>query len=220
MALDRDGDGFLDGDEARLGSDGADPVSVPPGDPLPLARVALGTTALSLRTRRAEPSHARVSFVARTGRRAGTGRIAPPPWHSALDPTHRGAVLHVYGAAFTADAVRVELPASGWRRLGRERRPKGYRFRARDAVGGSPIRTLLLAPGVMRVRGTVPYSLDEPAQGRVAVRLVPGLLPGGGWCAVAAARTRGPLGATAKTDRPGRFVGASSAPPAECPPLP
>jgi hypothetical protein len=83
------------------------------------------------------------------------------------------------------------------------------------------VRTVLLGPDRLVVRGSLPYRLDEPAQGTVALRLVPGLLPGSGWCAAAGARRRGAQGSTARDDRPGRFVGAPRSPaPATCPPLP
>lgn len=54
------------------------------------------------------------------------------------------------------------------------------------------------------------YTLDEPAQGSVAVQLALG--DDRGWCAAAPARN-------ARSDRAGRFVGTPT-PPASCPPLP
>jgi hypothetical protein len=63
------------------------------------------------------------------------------------------------------------------------------------------------------------YSLDEPAQGRVAVRLRLGLLDG--WCADAPARTRGTPPSSAKYDHPGLFKAAPKTPaPASCPAIP
>jgi YVTN family beta-propeller protein len=216
VAIDRDEDGFLDRDELDAGTDPADAASRPAGSPLPLRRVLVRTSALQLAGRGA--ARTRFAFTARTRKDPLEHRIAPPPAATAFDPTRWGAALHVYNAAFTADAVVADLAASGWRRVGSARRPKGFRFRGRK---GAPIRSVVLGPNALRVRGRIPYSLDEPAQGRVAVRLTPRLFPGGGWCAAAPARARGPQRSTARSDRPGRFRGAAgTAPPAACPPIP
>jgi hypothetical protein len=213
VALDRDEDGFLDRDELDAGTDPADAASHPAGNPLPLGRVRVRTSTLALAGR----ARARFAFASRTRKDPVENRIAPPPGGTAFDPTRYGADLHVYNAAFTADAVVEPLPASGWRRLGSTRRPKGFRFRGRR---GAAIRSVVLGPNTLVVRGRIGYSLDEPAQGTVAVRLVPGLFPGGGWCAAAPASARGKQRSTARTDRPGRFRGAATAPPDACPPLP
>lgn len=217
IALDRDRDGFLDGDEMAAGSDPASAASRPPGRPLPLRRVSVRTSALVLRAGRRAGNATRFAFSARTRRDAQVHRIVPPPAGTALDPTRYGATLRVYNAGFTRDSVTVTLPAGGWRRAGSARRPKGFRFRAADGA----VRRALLAPDRLELRGALPYTLDEPAQGRVAVRLAPGLLADGGWCATAPARSRGQRASTAADDRPGRFVGAPAAPPlTTCPPLP
>jgi mono/diheme cytochrome c family protein len=213
MAIDRDEDGFLDRDELDAGTDPADPASRPDGDPLPLARIPIRTSALALRGAAAVQT---MTFVAKTKKDAAAHRIVPPPPAGAFDPTVHGAVLHVYNAGFTKDAAIVELPASGWRRAGSAKRPKGYRFRGAG-------QRVLLGPDVLKVRmrGLAAYSLDEPAQGRVAVRLASGLLTGGGWCASAPAKPRGRHASTAKSDRPGRFLAKPQSPPPNvCPPEP
>jgi YVTN family beta-propeller protein len=216
VAIDRDEDGFLDRDELDAGTDPADAASRPPGSPLPLNRVRVRTSALQLAGRGAVRT--RFGFTSRTHKDALDHRIVPPPGLSVFDPTRYGAELYVYNAAFTTDAVVEDLPASGWRRVGSARRPKGFRFRGRR---GAPIRSVLLGSNVLRVNGRIRYSLDEPAQGRVAMRLAPGLFPGGGWCAAAPAHARGKEHSTARSDRPGRFRGApGSAPPEACPRLP
>jgi hypothetical protein len=116
--------------------------------------------------------------------------------------------------------VTHALPAEGWRVLGSDEHPKGYRFDGRKA-GDGRVQRVVLKTDTLTVEGALAYSLDEPAQGRVAVRLVPGLFGEGGWCAVAPPKPRGKDGSTAKSDRPGRFVGApGTAAPAVCPPPP
>ncbi len=217
-AVDRDEDGFLDRDELDAGTDPADAGSRPAGNPLPLGRILVQSTTLALTGRRADGI--RVVFASRTRKDAAANRIAPPPANTAFDPTIHGAELRLYNAAFTSDVVVQTLPASGWRRLASRKRDKGYRFRGRDA-GGGPVQSVILGPDTIQVRAKLAYTLDEPAQGRVAIRLVPGLFAGGGWCASTPARARGPQRSTARNDRPGRFVGAPrTAAPDACPPLP
>jgi hypothetical protein len=214
VAIDRDQDGFLDRDELDAGTDPANAASRPAGRPLPLNRVLVRTSALRLA---GGPAQTRFAFTSRGRKDPREHRIAPPPAGTAFDPTRYGADLHVYNAAFTTDAVVHHLPAKRWRALGSARRPKGFRFRGNRYSAFSSID---LRPNALRVRGRIAYSLDEPAQGKVAVRLVPGLLPGGGWCAAAPARPRGAQRSTARSDRPGRFRGAGAGPPDACPPLP
>ena len=58
------------------------------------------------------------------------------------------------------------------------------------------------------------YSLDEPAQGSVTIRLVIGSLT---WCADVPAKTTGD---PAKNDRVDRFVGQPKSLATSCPPIP
>ncbi|HWP65090.1 MAG TPA: YncE family protein [Candidatus Limnocylindria bacterium] len=221
-AVDRDEDGYLDRDELDAGSDPADRNDTPGGPPLTLGQTLVRTTALRLTAAKKAPVTARLRFTARTPKDDAANRIVPPPRGSALDPTAHGATLVLANAQFTDDlAVRV-LPAAGWRAVGSEDRPKGYRFRSKDVGPGEPPASVLLKRDTLRVRGDFAYSLNEPAQGRVAVRLVPGaVFDDAGWCAAAPARPQGPLGSTVKSDRPGRFLAAKrTPPPATCPPPP
>lgn len=215
-ALDRDRDGFLDGDEADAGAVSTDATSRPAGRPLPLRRVAVRTDRLVLRGGRPPGVSTRLIFSARTAGETEAHRVLVPPSGTVFDPTRYGATLQVYGAGFTADSVTVSLPAEGWRLSGGKRRPRRFRFR--DASG--PIGRVVLAEDRLEVRGALPYGLDDPAQGRVAVRLTTGPLPDTGWCAAASAR-RDRRGSTAASDRPGRFVAApGTPPPSACPPPP
>jgi hypothetical protein len=99
----------------------------------------------------------------------------------------------------------VALPASGWRLLGTPAKPIGYAYRSSDP--DDPIRGVELKNDRIVVAGGRAgwaFTLDEPQQSRIAVRLRVG---GIGWCADAAARTAGSPPSTAKNDAPGRFVG-------------
>jgi hypothetical protein len=215
MALDRDEDGALDHDEVDAGTDPADRASAP-GVAVSLERALVRTSALRLQDRDAG---ARVSFVARTRKDDDANRIVPPPRDSGLDLARHGATLYVWNAAFTSDLAIIPLPADGWRHAGSTKKPKGYRYRGRGPDSG--VRGVILAPDVLRVKGDVPYTLNEPAQGRVAVALVPGVFSGSGWCAAAPAKRSGPQSSTAKSDRVGRFTAQpNAAPPEACPALP
>jgi DNA-binding beta-propeller fold protein YncE len=205
--VDRDQDGFLDRDELDAGSDPADPASFPGSTPTPVP-----TTSLVLKETAGRRS---LKFVASTKR--APVRIVPPGRGSAGDPTIAGATLLVHNAADLApDAVSVVLPASGWTSLGSATYPKGYRYRGSGAITG-----VTLVTDQIKIKGGGAgwtYTLDEVAQGRVAIRLGPGTSQG--WCADAPAKAVGSPPSTAKYDRPGKFVGERGAPaPAACAPV-
>ena len=107
----------------------------------------------------------------------------------------------------------MTLPASGWTALA-----SGYRFRA----SGGAISTVVLRPDRITVRGggaSWGYTLDEPSQGRIAVRLTLG--SSRPWCAEAPAKLGGNPPSTASSDRVGRFVAQPRTPaPVVCPPVP
>ena len=160
-------------------------------------------------------------FVASTAHDSAVQRVVAPLPGSSGDPTLGGATLQVYNAAgLTSDAVTVALPASGWKALiGGASAPRGWRFRG-DA--SSAIRSIVVKDDRIVVRGgksNWAYSLDEPAQGQVALRLQLG--SDAGWCAETAASPKGSPPSTAKTDRPGLFkANAGSSAPAVCPAMP
>src|SRR5262249_19986052 len=155
----------------------------------------------------------RMSFRA-TSRRLDlpASRIVPPAPGSAGDPTLGGAVVTVYNAAsLTDDDVRVVLPASGWHVS--DGATPTYRFRS--AAPNAPISVVRGGIDGLVVRGGRsgwPYTLTEPAQGGVALRLQTGT--GTRWCAVAA-----PKAQAASNDRVDHFTGSGGVP-AFCPPRP
>ena len=216
--IDRDEDGFLDQDERDVGSDPADPASTPLTVP-----VSISTAKLLLKDDAKpplDPAKRKVTFKAKTAGAPPEQRIAPPLPGSAGDPTLGGATIVVYNSAgLTADVATFTLPPSGWKALGSPASPKGWRFRGGP---GATVRSLVIKPDLMTLtaKGSgIAYSLDEPAQGRVAVRVQLG--SDAGWCADTAATPKGNPPTTAKTDRPGTFKATAGGPaPALCPALP
>jgi hypothetical protein len=84
-----------------------------------------------------------------------------------------------------------------------------------DAAGSGEADLLTIKSG----RAGLAYSLDEPHQGRIAVRLVLGTATV--LCAEARARTSGTPPSPARFDRTGRFTGAPrTPPPPACPQVP
>jgi lysophospholipase L1-like esterase len=158
-----------------------------------------------------DPSRRAFSFTASTRKgQPPASRVVLPPKGGPQDPTTAGATLTVYNASgLSLDNATVALPASGWSASG-----KGFRF-----TGTGPVRKALLAADKITLKAggaAFDYSLDEPSQGAIAVRLS---LGGGSWCASAPAKTSGTPPSTAKSDLPGKFVGRKNAPaPAVCPP--
>jgi hypothetical protein len=167
------------------------------------------TSSLSLRDDAANPTRRRVTFKSVSKRDPTPNRIVPPAPGSSGDPTLGGATLTVYNAAGSPEAVEVALPATHWSATG-----SGYLFRNRDAalaITNVKVRKdqLVLKGG----KAAWAYTLDEPAQGRVAVRLTLGSARP--WCAEAPARTG------ASFDTLGKFLAQpNTLPPASCPAVP
>jgi hypothetical protein len=172
--------------------------------------VLVRTTKLGLRDDPARPERRRVAFKSSTRRDALGNRVALPAAGGPGDPTLGGATLVVYDSAGTGEAATVALPSDGWSMLGTPPAIKGYRFRSDDPL--QPIASLVVRQDRIGLKGgkaSWPYTLDEPAQGRIAVRLTLG--SDRPWCAEAPARL----------DVPGRFVAVpATPPPVICPALP
>jgi hypothetical protein len=204
IGIDRDDDGFPDLTEIDEDSDPLDRNSVP-GNGTPF--VLVGTRSLKLVD--ATPASRTLVFKASSNRLDPIGaRIIPPPSGSAGDPTAHGARLVVYDAAsLTTDQASIDLPAAGWRKLRDSGGVPTYRYR--DRTPGAAIRSVIVTHDRISVQGGGPglgYSLDEPAQGSIALRLAMG--QGVRWC------TEAP----GATDVPARFVAqAKAARPVSCP---
>jgi YVTN family beta-propeller protein len=230
LGVDRDEDGFFDRDELDAGSDPADPASVPggtttttstststttlPGDVtlIPAKRLVLKDRS----TPPADPSRRRFAFRASTRNAAPANRVVPPTAGSPEDPRIQTAVLAVYNSAgLSNDLAAVALDVGKWSLSGTDT------WTYRD-VSTAPVTKIVLKPDTLTVKGgkaLFAYSLDEPAQGRVAIVLTLGSGTQA-YCAEAPAKLSGNPPSTARNDRVDKFVGARDALPASCPPPP
>jgi hypothetical protein len=222
IALDRDRDGIWDRRELDCGTNPADPDDLPAtetGTCPKEATVTVRTDTLDIGDRTglpALPNTRRLTFRSSTRRELPANRIVPPTRGSVGDPTPDGASgggarLVVYNAADSGEVAEIALPASGWRILGSLTAPRGYRWRSAD--GSEPHRIEVKNDRLtVRLGGSgFGYTLDEPAQARMALTLRLGT--GATWCAAAGPRS-------ASTDRVDRFQGAPGTPaPSVCPPM-
>lgn len=156
--IDNDGDGLIDVDQDPDCSDGDD-----------LFEVAAVDTPLMCTGRR---------FQAKD--RAGKARkrsfvfqsrdplLSPPAPSSAGDPRIHGAVIEVSNP-LTGEHAYANLVAEGWELKGFD----GYRYKGKGGHYG-PCKTVQFTPGKLKARCKglgLRYSLDEPSQGEMAVRL-------------------------------------------------
>src|SRR5262249_20673106 len=97
VAIDRDEDGYRDGDELLAGTSPVDPLSYPGAAPV----VTIPTKLLSLKdgTARQQADRRKFRFTAVTPRESSANRVVPPPPGSGGDPTLVGATVRVYNAA-------------------------------------------------------------------------------------------------------------------------
>jgi len=181
----------------------------------PAAVTSVRTTSLGLRDDVSDSSRRRLRFRAVTSKDAAANRIVAPAPGGAADPTIVGAVLTVENAAGSGERAQIPLPAAGWTQRGTTTNPQGYLYR--DAAPGAAISKVLLKDDLLRARGggaAFGYTLDEPQQGRVGLRLDSGA---DAWCAEAPARASGNPPSTANNDALERFEAAgNSAAPAVC----
>jgi hypothetical protein len=167
----------------------------------------------------ADPAKRRFTFTSSTSRDPQTNRIVPPAPGSNGDPTLNGGELIVYNAAgLTTDSVAIPL-LSGWSPIGKAPNIKGWRFKSTDSSSGvSSVEVQADKISVKGGTGAFGYTLDEPSQGSVGVRL---LLGPGGWCADGPAKTSGNPPSTARNDTVDKFVAEPRSPaPSTCPGLP
>jgi hypothetical protein len=168
----------------------------------------------------AVPARRRFTFQSRTGADPIDHAVVVPGGGSAGDPTIAGGVLDLYNASGSGEHVRIVLPAAGWIPYGNPSAPVGYRWSAPSR--SDPISRLIVRANRLRIRGggaAFAYTLDEPAQGRLGVRVRLGTARA--WCASAVAKTSGSPSSTASYDHVDRFVAArNTSPPALCPSVP
>lgn len=90
---------------------------------------------------------------------------------SSSDPRQTGATLTLHNPT-TSETAEIPLPAAHWTGLGNPPGKKGYRFRA--PVGANPCKVIINPAKFLRAtcsskRGPLPFTLDEPSQGRIAI---------------------------------------------------
>jgi hypothetical protein len=131
-----------------------------------------------------------------------TARVGGPN-----DPTIAGGALRLTNPS-TAETAVVTLPAANW-----EARAVrgGIAWKYRDPVGVSgtcaSVRIEPLRRIIAKCRGAgIGYSLDEAAQGALAIEIATGAMR---YCAR--------FGGTVAADRPGIFKASNASPPASCP---
>lgn len=124
---------------------------------------------LLVRDRTDNAGRRRITFLSRDP------GIAAPARASAGDPRNGGAVLQI--ARGVAEIDRRDLPASGWRGLGKPSGAGGYRYRDPTQARGPCTRALLKNARLLAVcKGDqIGFTLDEPSQGALAATFAPGV---------------------------------------------
>jgi hypothetical protein len=213
MGVDRDQDGFFDQDEIDAGTNPADPTSFLGAPPV----ATIQTTKLTLKDDSVEPislKKRKISFTSRTNLDPPANRIVPPAPGSDGDPTLHGARLRVYNANGSGEQISVDLNPADWMPLG----TSGYSYKGPDSENG-PVKSARIITDRITLKGGKslwPYTLNEPSQGRIAVRLTLGT--GIDWCAEAPAKASGNPPSTARNDKVDKFLAAKKTPaPASCP---
>ncbi len=221
IGIDRDEDNVLDRTELDDGTDPADASD--PGGVTTTTTISASTTtttvaptltlirtsSLTLKddvTNPINPNGRVLSFRSVTKRDSAANDVVVPVRASAGDPTFGGADLVIRNSSGRApDDFTATLPAAGWSVIGAANAPKGYRFTA----GTGPIQRVTLRNHRIVIRGgraAFGYTLNEAAQGSVALRLRLG--SGNIWCTDAGAP---------KTDRAGKFKVKNAPAPPACP---
>lgn len=144
--------------------------------------------------------------------------VSPTPG-SVDDPTVNGATLTL-GNPVSAETEDYPLPASGWSGLGNPPGTKGYKY-ADAALAGGPCSGVQIKPGKLvkaKCRGAaMAYTLDEAAQGELAISLALG--PAGDWryCSLFGGDEVVKDVGTSVTGDKGDFKAKSAAQPTTCP---
>ena len=234
VGIDRDEDGFFDRDELDLGSDPANPASVPAGTTTTTVITATTTTttstvptAIRIRGRLALNDdnvppidlsrHRKVSFRAGTKADPSANRIIVPFPNNPASPLIAGATLTVYNSSpasgSPSDTVTVALPAANWKLVNFVSSGASYVYT--DGSPGAPISQVKIKGDSLTFQGKGSgwgYTLDEAAQGRVAVHLTLGTSTVFSYCADLPAKSP-----SAANDRVDKFTGLLNAPSTSCP---
>jgi hypothetical protein len=182
----------------------------------------VGTHSLFMKDNPLYPGSRKFSFNVRS-------KDAPPEHqaHAPLpgtegDPTADGAsggggLLVVYNSAGSGESFTVPLPVDQWRVGGDPAGEFRYVFASTPPVWKVYVKGHKIS--IRGGKGTWGYTLDEPSQGSIAVRLTLGT--GITWCSDAQPHAAGEPPSSADYDRPNKFKALRLQPAAaECPPLP
>ena len=159
-----------------------------------------------------DPSRRSFTFKVRTTEAAPANRVLAPAPGSAADPTLHGLQVTVYNGAGSGEFTVLTLPAGPqWATLGTPSNPKGYRYKG---LATDTVRKVMVKNDQLKVvaKGAgFGYSLNEPQQGSVGVRITAGGLVT--WCGLSLPRPG--------LDVQDRFTGLTDSPaPAVCPVVP
>ena len=179
--------------------------------------VTVGTHSMIMKDDPVYTASRKFSFNVRSGEAPIEHRSEAPAPDSAGDPTLFGGTLVVYNGAGGTETFMIDLPAASWRMEGDA--VNGYRYVFSSTP---PVWKVYVKEAKLSVRGGKAqwlYTLDEPSQGAIAVRLTLGTAVT--YCSVALPRVSGNPPSSAAYDRPNKFqaVRLQDAP-ADCPPLP
>jgi YD repeat-containing protein len=194
----------LDADVANMGDV---TMTLTAGTAIPPVLIATEQLKMGDHTNPPAPQGRKFGFLAKTTEAAPANRIVLPARGSAGDPTLHGAVLSVYDTAGGPDAVTLALPATQWVASG----TSGYKFKSASPL--DPIRAVQLKTDLLKITGgkaNWTYTLDEPTQGSVGVRLQ--LETGLVWCAQGGEPPTPPT-----EDRVDHFIVKRAPAPAVCP---
>jgi hypothetical protein len=138
IALDRDGDSYLDRDELDAGSDPADPLDTPGGSDPQL----LGSRKLRIRNQLPDDETKNQIQIAARG-----ANVTTPAPGSADDPRCNvdpaGTVKASLRFVSTAGASHAtDLPCENWTLVGSAAKPKGYRYLDRELDDGTARRVV------------------------------------------------------------------------------
>jgi DNA-binding beta-propeller fold protein YncE len=184
-------------------------TTLPPG-----GIVTVGVRSLKMRDGSlfGEPSRRNFSFKVRTTDAAPANRVVAPAPGSAGDPTVHGLQVTIYNGSGSGEKTILALPAGPeWVLLGSAASPKGYRYKGPT---GGVVQKVLVKDDLLKVKAKgagLTYTLNEPSQGSIAVRLA----AGGAltWCGVSVPKPG--------FDTQDSFVGLKNSPaPTSCPAVP